>query len=511
MELAKIFKDNMVIQRDKPFHIWGIGEEYEKIVITIDDIRVYTEVKDGKWKAEMPAMETTLETKIIIESEKETKIINNVAIGEVWIAAGQSNMEFWMKYDLDFQTQREVCSNKLIRFFDYPEVSYQNQETDFDYSKVGIWRKCDEDNLEYYSAVAYYFSKKLKGELNVPIGIIGCNWGGTTASSWMSSEYLKKHGQVWIDEYENAIKELDIEEYKRKYRKNIMNNRGEGINNKFTECMLRGLSREKQLELIAQPFDDSINEYFVLGPYSEKRPGILYEMMVKEIAPYGVRGVIWYQGESDVLHANIYEKVLSDLIDCWRDLWNERLPFICVQLAPFEEWLSNGGELFPIIRRAQENVSKIKDSVYMISSSDAGERYDIHPKNKKPIGDRLAINALGNIYDKDILCEAPTLESINIYENSIKINLKNCTGGLELRGEEVNNLKIFGLDGDRKVDIIVNNQNIEVENESIIIYIVENKRYDVYKIEFAMTPYYKVNIYNREGIPAIPFEKKIKI
>lgn len=250
-----------------------------------------------------------------------------------------------------------------------------------------------------------------------------------------------------------------------------------------------------------------MQEYLIVGPYSERRPCGLYEFMLKNIAPYGIKGIIQYQGESDSPHAEIYENIFSDLIDCWRELWKEELPFIYVQLAPFKEWLGEEGYNFPLIRKAQENLSNTKSKVYMISSSDVGMEYDIHPKQKRPIGERMAISALGNVYKNNILCEASRVEKAVIDDGKIKIYFKNSRDGLTIRGNEISSLQLFRIKNNKKEEIKFNNSSVRVEKNYINIDVGE-ENYS-YRIEFANTPYYKVNLYNGVGMPAIPFEINI--
>ena len=141
----------------------------------------------------------------------------------------------------------------------------------------------------------------------------------------------------------------------------------------------------------------------------QNRPGGLYETMLKKVAPYTARGVIWYQGESDEFHPAEYGFVFGNMIKGWRALWNEELPFLFSQLAPFEAWLSGTGVAYPELRYQQDQVTKNVPQTYMASIGDAGMQYDIHPKHKRPVGERMAELALGHVYKQPELCKVPGL------------------------------------------------------------------------------------------------------
>nr|WP_314464725.1 hypothetical protein [uncultured Clostridium sp.] len=172
--------------------------------------------EQGKWELIFPEQQEERNIEVIIWNDKQKVHINNVNIGEVWLAGGQSNME----YPIAFDEERFLVENsKLlqdIRFYNCPKVSFEGEEAIVDYSQYGKWRLCNKDNLMYYSAVAYYFANELHVSMDVPIGIIGCNWGGTPACAWIDSQYLRDmEGKVWLEEYKEGIKGIDIIRYKK--------------------------------------------------------------------------------------------------------------------------------------------------------------------------------------------------------------------------------------------------------------------------------------------------------
>ena len=228
----------------------------------------------------------------------------------------------------------------------------------------------------------------------------------------------------------------------------------------------------------------------VIGPLHPCRPCALYHLMLEKAAPYTAKGVIWYQGESDSPHADIYDVVLSSMIRAWRRLWCEELPFLVVQLAPFEAWLGESGETYPTLRACQQRVAERVPGVYLCSSGDAGMPWDIHPKHKRPIGERLALLARGHVYGEDILCDAPVLKAVHREGSRVILSFEHGDG-LVIRGDLLNALRVNGQVCPAKV-----------EGECLVIDLPMAKHW---KIEFAWQGYYEVNLYNAAGIPALPF------
>ena len=283
LKTDRLFSDHMVLQRGKEIKIWGIctGEKSEnpiKVSLSGKTVEAHRD-ESGKWTAVFPPLEADRRLTLTVENGTDRIEIKDVNIGEVWVAAGQSNMEFYMRYDADCITEKDQCENQDIRFFDVPEVCYPGQEDEYDYSRMGFWRRCTPEDLEYFSAAAYYFAKKISRELDVPVGIIGCNRGGSIAGAWMSRKELKAHGQVWLDDYadmQETGKDLDD------FRKTPMADSGNPFADPINEEMLFGMTRQKQLEILEQ----MPKELQDPKPGFNNRPGCLYELMLKHV--YGM-------------------------------------------------------------------------------------------------------------------------------------------------------------------------------------------------------------------------------
>lgn len=500
LSVAKIFSEHMVLQREKSIPIWGTGTDGKEVVVQFRGCSYTTAVSGGKWSVNLPAMKAGRDDIMQITCEEEVIRIQNVAVGEVWLAGGQSNMEFYLRFDKEYKKALKKGENSDIFFFDYPEVSYLGQINEYDYSNFGFWRPCTKEHMEYYSAVAYYFAEKIQKKYHVPIGIVGCNWGGTTACCWMGEEYLRDNeGKIWLEEYQKEIQFLDMEKYNAYFAASALSYTGNPFGNRGSNALLHGIPKWLMKALIPGIEKAKDRLMPVVGPKSPWRPCGLYESMLKEVAPYGIRGVIWYQGESDDIHADVYETVLSQMICCWRDLWKEEIPFLLTQIAPLGFWFSGTPETYPVIREKQELVAKHVPGVWMTTIGDVGIEWDVHPKRKRPVGERLALLAFGHIYGEEILCDPPECIGMTVDDGKVTLKLKHADGGLIQKGKQVSSLEC-----DR------NGQSVEsflasAEGENIIISSEQILKNDRIQVRFAKKLYHEVNVFNMSGVPVRPF------
>ena len=495
LKTARMFSDHMVLQRNKPIPVWGEATPGAPVTVELDGSRVQAQANEnGHWLVYLPEREAGVGLCLQVCSGQEQLTFHDVCVGEVWLAGGQSNMEYLLGFEKHIDEVLAGKMNPAIRFFNYPQVTYEGQLEDYNYCNDGFWRCCTKADLPYFSAVGYYFSRDLQAALDVPVGIVGCNWGGTPACAWMDNHYLEgTDGAVWLREFEEATRNLDVEAYQTAFRANPGNDRTHQLENPYNiKIVKEGLTPQEQAKfLAAMPQMPDPN-----GPWYERRPGGLYETMLKKVHPYAVKGVIWYQGETDEKHPEQYKTVFSRMIRCWRDLWQEELPFLFVQLAPFGQWLACGSENYPTVRESQQRVSNEVPNTWMASIGDAGMQWDIHPKDKLPVGHRLALLARGHVYGEDILCDAPEFRDAKKTGNSIEICFAHDTG-LNIAGETLQAMVGVLASGERRVL-----SNAVIQNKKLIL----RDCADVIALQFARTGYYEVNLYNAAGIPAKPFE-----
>lgn len=501
LQTAPIFQNGMVLQREKPFLIWGYGTPGKTLRISVQNKTAETVIPaSGRWELTLPALKASKDEQIILHTEQEFITLEHVAVGEVWLAGGQSNMEFHMRYEKHKKEELLSCPRPNLRFYDVPEICYDRQNQDFDYSRMGIWRDATAENLEYFSAVGYYFQKEIADTLEVPIGIIGCNWGGTPSCSWMNPSSVSRAGKPWMQEYEDFASHTDMDEYWREQRDNPMNGRGDPFADEFGEFVS---PRTPDAEEIAAFFAARGIEPFGMPQQMQPQsiPGSLYEHMLKTVAPYSIRGFLWYQGESDDVpgRQTLYKDMMTALIADWRALWNDNaLPFLLVQLPGFQTWLGIEPRDYTTIRTCQKAVADTVPDAYLCSISDAGEQMDIHPKDKKTVGHRLALLARGHVYGEQILCDAPVAADVVRKNNLLTITFDNAKGGLKLDGDTCNALQVIQI-----------NEEIPftagVKGEQLVLQLPETIEGPL-KVSFAQNDWYLVNLYNQADIPAIPFQ-----
>lgn len=501
-DTAFIFADNMVLQREIPVPVWGTGIPGEQVTVSVQGQEVSTQAgPDGKWSVTLQPLTASSGETMAIRSDTDHQVLENVAVGEVWIASGQSNMEFHMRYDQDFSSEKEICANKNIRFFDVPMISTEKGGQLYDYTKnFGFWRIADPADLEWFSAVGYYFAKNLQPALDVPVGILGVNCGGSRCACWMDEETIQECGPVWMEDYLNGLKAIpDLEKAEADYYSSGLGDHSQPFANPVTDRLMYGVNLD-EIEAVLSSMEEW--EGITIGPWHEWRPAGLYHTMLEKVIPYAVRGVLWYQGESDEDHPEIYADMLNGMIGLWRKRWGYRLPFIITQLAPLGEAIGAGGREYPVLRKQQQYVAEHTQDVYLTATGDVGHTYDIHPKEKQPIGRRMALLARGHVYGENILCDAPVPDSVKRDNDSIVIHFKNAEGGLVLKGETIDAVEVF-LDGNM---LDPGDYTLKTEQSSLHLRIHDREiTGHAAEIRFAETPYFRVNLYNLSDIPVIPF------
>ena len=503
IQLARIFQNKMTLQQKKPIKMWGSTDCTQKVTVTLNGTVLLEDMTIEKdFTLILPPQEAMVDAVLSIAGTNDIVELTEVDIGEVWIAGGQSNMEFLLRYDADGDALIEVANDDHLRFYDVGEYSFPEEEATSKKDNAGWdkWMTFRPEFAGYFSAVGLYFAKQLRTVLNVPIAIVGCNWGGTTASSWTEESYLAADADLkgYLEDYNKATENLDMDAYIRRHDETRAFLEGPKMQKALEAAARGGLTLKDYLKFLPILFK-VLTSSVPMGPRNQNAPGCLYRAMVKQIAGFTCRGVIWYQGESDDYKAQIYDKLFSTMIRCWRDAWQDELPFLFVQLAPYGKWLGTTGEKYPILRQKQEIVSKTVPGCYMASIMDVGMEKDIHPKQKRPVGERLALLARGKIYGEDILCEAPEFESAEVQDGKLLLRFANAGDGLEIRGSELNAIEVT-VDGKT-----VKYSMISARDDVLCICNETIKADSKVSVHFAWVGYCEVNLYNSAGLSAKPF------
>lgn len=503
IQLANIFQDGMTLQQQKPIRLWGSTDCRQRVHVVINGVTVLSDTEiSGPFSLMLPPQEATENVTLTISGTADTVVLKLVDIGEVWIAGGQSNMEFLLRYDAEADTEIPNADDPHLRFYDVGEYSFPEEEASSrkDNTCWDRWMPFKPPYAEYFSAVGIYFAKKIRAAYGVPVAIVGCNWGGTTAASWTEESFLAADPNLkfYLDDYVAATENLDLEAYNRRYDEVLAFQERPEMTAVMRKVMQGGVTLWdyiKALPLLLKMATGSVP----MGPRNPNRPGCLYHMMVAQISGFTARGVIWYQGESDDGKAEIYDKLFSTMISCWRAAWQDELPFLFVQLAPFGKWMGISGEKYPLIRQKQETVSRTVPDTYMASIMDAGMKDDIHPKQKRPVGERLALLARGKIYGENILCEAPEFLSAEVQDGSVRFSFAHVGAGLEIRGNWLNALELIA-DGKQ-----LKHYKAAARGNALIIQSKRIKSGTKVDAFFAWSGYCQVNLYNSAGLPAKPF------
>ncbi len=503
LTIDRLFSSYLVLQRDKLVKVWGTGDG-EEVTVSVQGKSASALILDEKWQVTLPPLSASQAETLIVKIGAEQLKVENVAVGEVWIAGGQSNMEFPLKFDAEARKVIPTAKNPDIRFFDCPRIKFEGQEKEEDFSQFGLWRPLNPTNAPFYSAVGFYFAKQIYDQLQVPVGIIGCNWGGTSASTWLDESYLAgdESLRVYLDEYEAGIQSLDMLNYI-KTEKASRKYWGRRVVRQFMNAALKKTAGPVLYPLFTAIVQSGKKKLLTIGPRSENRPGGLFHTMLQKIVGYSTKGVIWYQGESDDVRAELYGKLFSAMIRCWRDAWQDELPFLFVQLAPYERWLGFTAGDFVGLREQQELVSKTVPGTWMASIMDAGSKLDIHPKQKRPVGERLALLARGKVYGEEILCDAPEVMDVKWESDRLVISFFHAGDGLYLKGDRMESMEI--LEDGQPVSlfrVIVSNDTVVLQSESF-------RTAKSLQIRFAWRNFAEVNLYNSAALPAKPFRRTL--
>ncbi len=442
LNVPKIFSDSMVLQRDQSIPVWGWEDAGTEVHVLFEgEVKKATAGDDGKWMVRLSPQKAGGPYKMVIEGQNRVEF-NDVLVGEVWLCSGQSNMEWTVSNSNNPKEEIAVANHPRIRHIKFAHRPSAEPLTDVPSSG---WQVCSPKTVGGFTGVGYFFGRELQGELDVPVGLIGCNWGGTRIEPWTPSVGFKETPGL------------------------------SDIADKLDE------------------FPTKNNQ----GKVNHQSPLALYNGMVHSIVPYGMRGAIWYQGESNNGEGMLYHEKMKALIHGWRKVWgNDSMPFGFVQLAPY----TYGGDPTRLagIWEAQTATLKVPHTG-MAVTVDVANLKDIHPRNKQDVGRRLALWALSESYgQKGVVYSGPIYKSMKVKGSGIRVSFDHVGGGLVSRDDKP--LNWFTIAGDNgkfvEATATIDGQDVVVTAESVA---------KPTAVRFGWSQLAEPNLSNKEGLPASPF------
>lgn len=471
LQLAPVFTSHMVLQRNRPVQFYGTADAGEKINISFKKNQQSVIADDnGKWNVEFPAMKAGGPFTASFSSADKKIVLDDVLVGEVWLCSGQSNMYFFLKNAVNDKDEMiEAEKNSTLRLFKMqPAAETDNYAWDpATLQKVnelqyfsGAWQPCDSNLAKNFSAVAYYFGKKLQQQLKVPVGLIEVAVGGSTTESWID-RYTMEHHPVLVNELINWRKSDFFMPWVRERADTNLNN---AVNPKQRH-----------------PYEPCYN----------------FEAGIKSFVGFPIAGVTWYQGESNAHNIDLHETVFPELVKSWRNQWGYNLPFYYVQLSsinrPSWTWF----------RYSQLQLLKIIPNTGMAVTSDVGDSLNVHPHNKKPVGERLAALALHFTYGrKDVVPYGPMPVNAARQNDKIVISFQYAQNLKTDDGKPLHGFKLLNEKGEQS------EAKAFIQNNKVMIPFDENNK--PVEVLYGWAPYTDANLANEANLPASTFRLKIE-
>lgn len=409
IRLPAIFSDNMVLQQQADVTLWGWSSPAEKIYITTSWNNVTDSVAangNAHWKTSIHTPAAGGPYTITFKAHN-TIVLNNVMLGEVWVCSGQSNMQWSYLNGLPEMEQEfaGAAAKTNIRFFQLPQTTSEHPQDNC----PGTWKDCGPETLKSFSAVAYYFGKKLEEQLHVPIGLINTSWGGTPAEVWTPAEAIDN---------DPVLKEAAAK----------------------------------------QPKTD----------WWPTTPALTYNAMIAPLTQFNIAGAIWYQGESNTGTAASYQQLMTTMIGSWRKAWGKAFPFYYVQIAPFAYGNKHIGAL---LREAQTKTMAVPNTGMVVITDLVDDIKNIHPRDKHDVGERLAAWALAENYHKEGLTyKSPVYKNMVVSKNKIAVYFDNAANGLMLKGSEKKATEFYIAGEDRNflpADVKIEGDHVILSNKAI--------------------------------------------
>ena len=464
LELPYIFANDMVLQRDEPIPVFGIANAGEEVIVKLNQKETKAIAgTDGKWKIVLDKLPAGGPYTLEVRTAKKQILFQNILLGDVWLLAGQSNMLFRLNEAKGGKGAIDMAGNKQLRFLQLNALR-ETDNTTWDSTTLsqtnklnyfsGHWQTSSPETAAQFSAIGYFFGEKIQKEINVPIGLIQVAVGGAPIVSFMD-----RHTLEWDSYLVNELYNWTKSDY------------------------LMPWVRERALKNM-----ELSNNLRQRHPYE---PAYIFEAGLSSFTQNPLKGIVWYQGESDAHNIELYRYNFEKLIQSWRSIWNKDLPVYFVQLSSIDR------PSWPYFRDMQRKLAEEIPNTFMAVSSDVGDSMNVHPKQKKIVGDRLALLALKNTYHQKIVAEGPAIETAIQTGNKIILFFKNVQK-LQTRNKEV----LTGFEVmDEKGTIYL--PKAEIHKNTVILFLLSKNR--IAKIIYGYQPFTRANLENESGLPSSTF------
>jgi sialate O-acetylesterase len=484
-----LFSDHAVLQQGVPTPVWGECDEGDAVTVELAGQSVQSQSEGGRWRVTLAPLPAGGPFVMTIRGRSQTLVINDVMVGEVWLCSGQSNMARTLVPPDSVQPRRPYWEQAAAAA-DFPAIRHfavGNKPADEPMRQVqGQWQVCTPASARAFSAVAYFFARDLHQSRGVPVGLITAAVGATGAAEWISRPGLESHPTLAkILERQARAKEQypqQLAQYQADEPRLLAEHAAAA-----ESARAQGKPEPRK----PTPPRDPFNDYY--------RPTAMYNSRIAPLPPYALAGVLWYQGESNSGHAAEYAVLLTTLMRTWREAWGrDDLPFLVVQLPEYQKTP-------PEFRETQRQVCRQTPHTAMVVTLGAGDARDVHPPDKEPVGQRLALAARATVYGESIEWSGPMVESITVDAGRAVLRFTHVGGGLMAmnQGQPADMPGGFTVAGaDRR---FVPAQ-AKIEGDRVVVWseAVPDPRHVRYAWEHVPQP----TLFNRAGLPASPFQSE---
>jgi sialate O-acetylesterase len=535
VKLPAIFSDHMVLQRDIQIPVWGWADAGEQVTVTFggQSAKTITD-SDGRWKVYLEKVGANATSQTLTVSGKDTITFTDVLVGDVWVCSGQSNMGLYLGECDNASSEVPNANDPLLRILTVEERTSIIPDVDVKLWNGKRWRLCTPETANQFSGVGYFFGRELRKHLTIPIGLISSLYGGSQAQLWTSLEAIGKNiaadpefkdwrakREAVLDKYPQKLAEyLPVKE---KYDAEMtrywdeVENAPEFVARKKVweeECKT---AREQGKTAPPRPEPSQARptapEPPDGGPYSSFMVGNLYNAMIAPLMSYAIKGVIWYQGESNCNNSKQYRVLFPIMITDWREKWGQgNFPFLFVQLPNINKPATEpvqGEDRWPGVRDAQAKAMSVPNTG-MATIIDVGDPDEVHGKDKIDVGVRLSLVARHLVYGEDIVYTGPTYDSMKVEGNKVLITFKNTGGGLAIGTPPwtpsgkippvASELKGFAIAGADKKWVWA---QARINGDQVVVSSDQAPNPVAVRYGWADNP--PCNLYNKEKLPAAPF------